>query len=369
MSERLIVIKIGSSTLLNDAGALDREFIASVVAQLAELRSQGNRIVLVSSGAVASGREQLGFTDRPKDMATLQACASVGQAQLTHLYATELARLGLSCGQILLTRRDVVDRNSYLNARATFDRLLDLGVIPIVNENDTISTAELNFGDNDMLGAIVSAMLDADIYVICSDIEGLYSANPHTHPDATLITEVEAITPEIFAMAGESTSSVGTGGMASKLRAAHALQSGGIETIICKGRTEHVLVDCVEGSARSTHFKADSVGNHRAAKRLWIGLAEMAQGRLVIDEGATAALKEMGASLLPVGIQEVLGTFDEGAVVSVYTQDDRLVARGVTRYSSEQLNRYKGLKLEVIQRFYGDVSAPVVVHRDELLIF
>ena len=245
----LVVVKIGSSTLVDSNGALDRDFIRSLCEQVTTLVARGTRVVVVSSGAAAAGRDVLGFSERPSDMATLQACASAGQARLTQAYADVLAERGIPCGQVLLTRRDVMDRDGFLNARTTLLRLLELGAVPVVNENDTVSTAEFAFGDNDMLGALVSALVGADLYVICSDVDGLYTANPQEDPTATLIERVEEVDHRLSEMAGGAGTSFGTGGMSSKLRAARAMLAAGIPTVICRGRRPGVLVDVASGRA------------------------------------------------------------------------------------------------------------------------
>lgn len=366
---RLIVCKVGSSTLLDDAGNLDRAYIAELCSQAASIQEKGDRLIIVSSGAAAAGREILGFGKRPSDVPTLQACAATGQATLTQVYAAALAEHGIPCGQVLLTRRDVVDRESYLNARNTFERLLDLGVVPVVNENDTTSVSEFAFGDNDMLGAIVSALVQADLYVILSDVAGLYTANPDKDPTATLIEHVYAIDETVSEMAGDAVSGFGTGGMASKVRAARAMIAAGIPTVICHGRKQGVLADVVDGKDAGTRFEPRDTNVHGTPRKLWIGLAEMPHGTIALDEGASAAVLERGASILPVGITRSEGSYQVGDVVNVVDSADRLIGRGIARYSSEDMQRYRGLKLEVIARFAGQDGAGVAVHRDELLVF
>lgn len=369
MAGRLIVFKIGSSTLVDESGALDRPFIRSLCDQVAALRESGDRVVVVSSGAAAAGRDLLGFTERPGDMATLQACASVGQTALTEAYAEVLRERGIACGQVLLTRRDVVDRDGYLNARNTLVKLLELGAVPVVNENDTVSVAEFTFGDNDMLGAIVSGLVDADLYIIMSDVDGLYTANPQDDPAAELIPVVTEVDHGISAMAGGSGSSFGTGGMSSKVRAARAMMAAGIPTVICEGRRPNVLLDVAAGKSVGTLFKAPAEPGHEMGRKLWIGLAEVVRGTLVLDDGASNAVLQNGASILPVGVVRVDGDFASGEVVNVTNLGGELIGRGVVRYSSEDMGRVRGLKLDVIARFLGDEAAVPAVHRDELLVF
>lgn len=369
MSGRLIVFKIGSSTLVDETGALDRLFIRSLCDQVAELRDGGDKVVVVSSGAAAAGRDVLGFSERPGDIATLQACASVGQTALTEAYAEVLRERGIACGQVLLTRRDVVDRDGYLNARNTITRLLELGAVPVVNENDTVSVAEFTFGDNDMLGAIVSGLVDADLYIIMSDVDGLYTANPQDDPAAELIPLVTEVDHGISAMAGGSGTSFGTGGMSSKVRAARAMMAAGIPTVICEGRRPGVLLDVAAGKQVGTLFRPPAAGAHEMGRKLWIGLAEVVRGTLALDEGASRAVLERGASILPVGVTRVCGDFASGEVVNVTNADGDLIGRGVVRYSSEDMARVRGLKLDIIARFLGEDAAVPAIHRDELLVF
>ena len=365
----LVVVKIGSSTLQTREGTLDVDYILELCSQVGELRALGHSVIIVTSGAVAAGRERLGIRQRPDDIETLQACAACGQAALTETYATALAELGITCAQVLLTRRDVVEREGYLNARNTLTRLLELGVVPVVNENDTVSVAEFAFGDNDMLGAIVSALTKAGLYVILSDVEGLYTADPTKDESATLIEHVEAVDSNVTQMATGSTSSVGTGGMASKIRAARAMLAAGIPMVVCHGRREHVLLDVVEGREVGTRFENTTSLPTGHGRKLWIGLAEMPQGTVTVDAGAAKAMREAGASLLPVGVKDVTGTFDQGDVICILDDKGTEVARGVTRYSVEDLVLAAGFKLDVVGHFMPEYAGCPVVHRDEMLVF
>lgn len=366
---RLIVVKIGSSTLVDSEGSLDRDFIRLLCEQVTTLMSRNVKVVIVSSGAAAAGRDVLSFSERPSDIATLQACASAGQARLTQAYADVLAERGIPCGQVLLTRRDVMDRDGFLNARTTLNRLLELGAVPVVNENDTVSTAEFAFGDNDMLGALVSALVGADLYVICSDVDGLYTANPQENPDARLIERVEEVDARLSALAGGAGTSFGTGGMSSKLRAARAMLAAGIPTIICRGRRPNVLVDIAAGERIGTRFESPEGAPHEGGRKLWIGLAEVPRGTITLDEGATKAVLERGASILPVGVVSSSGLYSAGDVVNVRAFSGDVIGRGVARYSSEDMTRVRGIKLEVIERFLGHDRAQPAVHRDDLLVF
>lgn len=365
----IVVVKVGSSTLVDERGAVDRAFIASLCEQVVTLRKMGKKVVIVSSGAAAAGMERLGFESRPQDMPSLQACAACGQAALTEVYAGVLRKQGIACGQVLLTRRDVVDREGYLNARNTLERLLELGVVPVVNENDTVSVAEFAFGDNDMLGAIVATLIGADLYVIMSDIDGLYTANPATNSDACLISRVERIDEQVMAMAGGAGSAVGTGGMATKLRAARALLAAGIPMVICKGRQEGILSQVVRGADVGTRFEAPRKGGHESPRKFWIGLAEVPRGTLTLDQGACAAVIKRGASVLPVGVIGTEGSYAAGDVVNVVTPEGTLIGRGIVRYSSDEMVRVRGLKLDVIARFMPEKDGQPAIHRDELLVF
>lgn len=366
---RTVVCKLGTSTLVDATGAPDKVFIEGLMGQVARLAHEGYGVVVVSSGAVAAGLERLGFSERPHDMPTLQACAAAGQASLTEAYAEVLARRGVPCGQVLITRRDLVDREGYLNVRNTLQRLVELGAVPVVNENDTVSVAEFAFGDNDTLGAIVASLVGAQLYVILSDVDGLYTANPQTHPEARLLSEVHGVTPEVAAMAGGAGTAWGTGGMATKVRAARASLAAGIPMVVCRGRRENVLVDAAHGEDVGTRFVPLEGQGHEAGRKLWIGLAERPHGSLVLDAGACRAVQEQGASVLPVGVTEVRGTFSAGDVVDVVSQDGIVVGRGLARYSSEEMVRVRGLRLDVIARFMPERAGQPAVHRDELLVF
>lgn len=366
---RLIVAKVGSSTLVDASGELDLAFVRSLCAQITELKRQGDEVVLVSSGAGAVGRSLLGLEKRPQDVQTYQACAAVGQAKLIEQYAEILKEDGVICAQVLLTRSDVTDRTGYLNARNTFEKLLELGVVPIVNENDTVSVRDISFGDNDMLGAIVASLIDADLYVILSDIDGLYSSNPDTDPNAEFISHVEKVDGTILAMAGGAGSSFGTGGMASKVRAGRSMIAAGIPMLITKGRAQNALCDAVSAKGRFTRFESTGGANHEAARKLWIGLAGLAKGSVTVDAGAARALENEGASLLPVGISAVSGSFAAGSTLNVLNPDGELIARGICAYSSKDLKKIQGLRLDVVARFFPDRADCPVIHRDQLLVF
>ena len=366
-TSRLIVVKVGSSTLVDASGALDKSYISSLCNQVAELVEAGNRVVIVSSGAIAAGVERLQLKQRPRELPLLQACSAAGQASLTEAYAEALGVHGITCGQVLITRSDVMNRCSYLNIRNTFDTLLELGVVPVVNENDTVSPTEVTFGENDMLGAIVSVLVGAHLYLILSDVDGLYTKDPTCNPDAELVSHVDHIDASVRKMAGGAHTKIGSGGMASKLRAGQAMLAAGIPMVICAGRNENILLRVAEGESVGTHFETD--GEERETPRkLWIGIAGMSHGEIVVDRGAERVLLNDGASLLPVGIKDVSGDFAEGDVVSVLNLDGDLIGRGLTRYSSAELKKVAGLRLDVIGRFMPDKCDQPAIHRDELLV-
>lgn len=369
MEGRLVVAKVGTSTLVDSRGVPDAAFIDDLAGQALALVSGGARLVIVSSGAAAAGRERLGFSERPRDIPTLQACAAAGQPELMAAYERAFSARGRSCAQLLLSRRDVVDRESYLNARNTLERLLELGVVPVINENDSVSVAEFSFGDNDMLGAIVAALLGADLYVILSDVEGFYTADPSTHPEATLIPRVRSVDEAVRTMATGSGSGFGTGGMASKVRAARAMLAAGIPTVICDGRAPRALERVAAGEALGTRFEGEPGEAHESPRKLWIGLAEVARGTLTLDAGAVRAVLEKGASILPVGVVRSEGSYRAGDVVNVCGPTGELVGRGVVRYSSDDMARFHGLRLDVIARFVDAAHVQPAVHRDELLVF
>ncbi len=365
----LVVVKVGSSTLVSRDGSLDRKIIESLCKQVSTLVAEGHSCIVVSSGAAAAGMGRLGFKKRPTDVPTLQACCSAGQAALTETYAEILGESGIPCGQVLLARGDVVSREGYLNSRGTLLRLLELGAVPVVNENDAVSSSEITFGDNDTLGAIVSTLVGADLYIVLSDVDGLMDSNPSVNPDAKLVRRVSHVTPEIMASAGDSSSGVGTGGMITKLRAARAMLAACIPMVICNGRQEDVIVDVVHGEEVGTRFEAPAGTSHEAARKFWIGLAGISRGSLTIDDGARDALVNQGGSLLPVGVTAVDGTFSPGDVVGVVDRYGTLVGRGIARYSSDDLNKARGLRLEVIERFLPELAGQPCIHRDELLLF
>ena len=350
---RRLVVKIGSSTLTTSESKIDYAYLERLADQIARAREEGWHPVVVTSAAIACGLERLGIEKRPHDMPSLQAAASVGQSALSTAYAEAFAQRGIVTSTVLLTRRDTADRRAYLHARDTFDRLLDLGVVPIVNENDTVSVEQIRFGDNDTLAALVACLIEADLMVILSDIDGLYDANPAVHPEARLIRRVEAVGPEIMAAAGGAGSTVGSGGMATN------------------GRREGAIVDAARGEEVGTRFVAASRPHEITPKKLWIALGDAARGALSVDEGAKAALVAHGSSLLPVGVRAVEGRFESGDIVDIKDGSGYLFARGRAAFSSDEAALAIGRTRAQLQanRLLSSLAEKPLVHRDELVVF
>jgi len=366
MSKRTIVVKVGSSTVTRADGRIDRTYLGTLVDQIAMLRAEGYAVTLVSSGAIAAGYEAIGLEGRPTDMPTLQATAAVGQVRLIETYAELAGERDIRVGQVLFTRQDVSHRQQYLNACHTLSRLLDMGVLPVVNENDTTAVDEIRFGDNDYLAALVGIMLRADAVVLLTDIEGLYSADPRQDAGARLVERVDELTDDLLAAAGGAGSLVGSGGMATKLEAARALMDAGIPLVVCDGRRENVVVDAVAGKPVGTLF----AGGKAALKgrKLWLAYAGRAVGSIVIDAGAKEALCLRGGSLLPAGVVDVSGSFVVGDAVTLNGLDGAVVARGLAGISAEDLRKAKGLRTSEIAGVLPQWDGAAVVHRDHLVI-
>lgn len=368
---KTLVVKIGSSTLVGADRLLDRAFLAGVAEQARELRELGWNLVVVSSGAVACGAPLLGFADRPHDMPSLQACASVGQCVLSAAWDEAMHACGLTSSLVLLTRHDTSRRTSYLHARDALARLLELGVVPIVNENDTTAVDEITFGDNDTLAALVSCLVSADLCVTLSDIDGLYTANPALDPDATFISQVDCIDASIVGAAGDSSTAVGTGGMITKIRAARILMTAGIRSVICSGEERDPLVRLACGERVGTLFVPPSARLDIAPRKLWIALGDAARGRLVVDAGAVDAVRERGSSLLPVGVTRVEGSFAAGDVLDVCSSDGFVLARGIAEADADTLALAAGRHQEDIasNRLLAHLAGRPAIHRDNLIVF
>lgn len=367
-----LVVKIGSSTLTTGEGRIDHDYLESFARQAAEVRKRGWQVVIVSSGAIACGLERLGMSGkRPDDMPTLQAAASVGQGLFASAWGDAFAKVGMLSSVVLLTRRDTADRNAYLHARDTLERLLELDVVPIVNENDTVSVEQIRFGDNDTLGALVACLIGADLTVILSDVEGLYDSNPAKDQGAQLIKRVESIDQSILAIAGDAGTKMGSGGMITKIKAARILGVAGIPLAICSGRRENVVVDAVEGNEVGTLFPAAHKAHEITPRKLWIALGDSARGSITVDDGAKLALQKRGSSLLVVGVAQVEGRFEEGDIVDIKDKGGYLFARGRVSASRDETELAMGRTREQLlaNRLLAEMADKPLIHRDELVIF
>ena len=360
-----LVVKVGSSLLVDDDGHLNHRWLETLAHDVAALQRQGHEVLIVSSGAIAIGSSILGINKRRARLEDLQAAAAAGQVQLVHAYQTMLGAHDIRAAQVLLTPEDTENRRRFLNARGTLARLLERSVIPIINENDTVATEEIRYGDNDRLAARVAQLVMADALVLLSDVDGFYTADPGTDPDARHIPEVVKITGEMQAMAGETRSDVGSGGMATKVQAARIATHAGCSTIVASGQIEHPL-QALSAGARCTVFRAE--GTPAAARKQWLaGVLEL-RGELTVDEGAVAALRS-GKSLLPVGVVAVTGNFRRGDVVNIIGPDGAEVGRGLAEYSDAEASRLAGSQSEQIEDKLGYRGRAVMVHRDELVLF
>lgn len=349
---RRIVVKIGSSSLTLN-GHPDAAIIRRISRQLVNVRAAGTEAVLVSSGAIAAGLAPLGFDKRPSDMPSLQAAAAVGQRRLMDMYAAQFERKGVPVGQVLLTQYDIVNRRHYLNARKTLDRLLALGCLPIVNENDTVAVEEIRYGDNDRLAALVANLVSADLLIMLSDVEGLFT-KPPGRGDSLKIDRVDSITPELIA-GTRGRSALGSGGMTSKLEAARMATMSGVDVVIAQASLQRVIEKIVDGEVVGTFFPARA---HRmSAKKLWIAWAPAAKGRLVVDAGAAGALVEGGKSLLAAGVRSIEGSFSAGDAVEVAGPEGSVIAKGIVGYDSERL-----------ATLMGKSAIGEVIHRDGMVL-
>ncbi len=363
--ERLrVIVKIGTSSLTDDRGVISRDMIASVCRQVASLRHDGHEVVLVSSGAVAAGVAALDLSSRPSDVQTLQALAAVGQSRLMEVYNVEFHAVGLVAAQVLLVPNDFVDRQQYLHARATLERLLDIGCVPVINENDAIAADEIRFGDNDRIAALLSHLLRADVLVLLTDIDGLYTADPRRDPSAALVPEVSAGDPLLSVSAGVTGTSRGSGGMASKMAAARIASASGVRTVIARATIDDVVRRAVD---RHDLVGTTFLGSDRqySARQLWLAHASEVVGSVVVDAGAERALVDRNGSLLPAGVVAVRGEFEEADTIELVNEAGRVVARGAATMTSKQARASRGRRT-----FELDDSTPrVVVHRDDMVVF
>jgi glutamate 5-kinase len=363
-SKRLVV-KVGSALVTNNGAGLAFDFIADCARQISELRRDGREVLLVSSGAIAAGMQRLGWTKRPHTMHDLQAAAAIGQMGLAQAYETTFARHDLKAAQILLTHEDLADRKRYLNARSTLHALLGYGVVPIINENDTVVTDEIKFGDNDTLGALVANLVEAEALVILTDQKGLYTADPRRDPAATLISEGRADDRQYETMAGGAGSGISKGGMITKVRAAQRAARSGAHTLIVSGREPDALLRSARGEAIGTLLFATE--SPLTARKQWLADHLQLAGNLILDDGAVAALKS-GRSLLAVGIKTVEGDFERGAAVACRTTDGQAIARGLINYSSSETRRIAGHATAEIESLLGYLDEEELIHRDNLVL-
>jgi glutamate 5-kinase len=363
---RRLVVKVGSALVTNEGRGLDPQAISIWGEQIAQLRSLGKEVVMVSSGAIAEGIKRLGWQKRPSEIHELQAAAAVGQMGLAQVYESCFRTHGLQTAQILLTNEDLADRTRDLNARSTLLTLLGLGVVPIINENDTVVTDEIKVGDNDTLGALVVNLIDADVLIILTDQQGLYTADPRRDPAATLMSRVMAGDPALEAMAGGAGSSIGRGGMITKVLAATRAAHGGASSVVCSGREPDVLLRLARGEAVGTAFIAQTP--RLAARKQWLADHLQLRGAVRLDGGAVSALCEGGKSLLPIGVLEVSGEFERGEMVAILDQEGREIARGLTNYGGADARRIAGRPSSEIESLLGFVEEPELVHRDNLVL-
>ena len=359
------VIKIGSALLTNDGRGLYLAAIEQWVKQIVELRQRGIEIVLVSSGAVAEGMVRLGWKTRPHALHELQAAAAVGQMGLVQAYESQFQRYGLHTAQVLLGHDDISARDRYLNARGTLQTLVGLGVIPVINENDTVVTDEIRFGDNDTLGALVANLIDADLLVILTDQEGLFERDPRHDPNAALVARGRAGDPQYEQMAGGG-GALGRGGMLTKIRAAKLAARSGADTVIASGRTENILTRLAGGEALGTLLVADK--QPLAARKQWLAGLMQISGQLTLDDGAVRVLRESGRSLLPVGVKAVAGRFNRGDLVSCLDLSGAEIARGLVNYSYDEAAKIIGLSSERIEAILGYQGEKELIHRDNLVV-
>lgn len=360
-----IVIKVGSSLVTNDGRGLDHQALNRWAAEIADLVRRGKEVVLVSSGAIAEGLQRLGFSTRPKAVHELQAAAAVGQMGLAQAYETAFRSHGLKTAQILLTHEDLADRTRYLNARSTLTTLLKMNVVPIINENDTVVTSEIRFGDNDTLGALVTNLIEADALIILTDQKGLYTADPRKNPDASFVHEAQAGDPTLEEMAGGAGSNVGTGGMLTKIIAAKRAARSGAATVIACGREDNVLSRLADGEAIGTQLVAPTT--RLAARKQWLADHLQLAGRLVLDAGAAKAVASGTVSLLPIGVAAVEGEFLRGEVVACVDEQGQEVARGLVNYSADEARLIMRRPTRELESILGYLVEPELIHRDNMV--
>ena len=363
---RRIVVKVGSSLVTNEGRGLDEAAIGQWCGQLAELARDGREVIMVSSGAIAEGMKRLGWTTRPHQVHELQAAAAVGQMGLAQVYETKLREHGMGSAQVLLTHADLADRERYLNARSTLLTLLQLRVVPVINENDTVVNDEIKFGDNDTLGALVANLVEADALIILTDQKGLYSADPRKHPSATFVSQARAGDPLLEAMAGGAGSSLGKGGMITKILAAKRAAGSGASTVIAWGREPQALVRLARGEAIGTLLVAPT--HKKQARKQWMADQLQLRGAVTVDEGAVAKVLGEGKSLLPIGMTAVEGDFSRGDVIAILDPRGSEIARGLANYASAEARRLCQKPSSEIERLLGYVAESEMIHRTNLVV-
>lgn len=362
-----IVIKVGTSTITYANGKRNFSQIDRLAREISDLQNQGKEMILVTSGAVAVGVDRMGLPGKPKTIPGKQAAAAVGQGVLMHTYEKFFADYGQIVAQVLITKTEAIDRHRYTNTRNTFMELMRQRVIPIVNENDVVALDELKIGDNDNMSALVAGIVDADLVIILSDVDGLYTANPQTHPDAVIVPEVAEITPEIEASAGGVGSARGTGGMATKIQAAKAATSSGIHLVIASGTEKNAITRVLQGEELGTLFVSRE--NRLQFRKRWLAFGAKIAGSIVVDDGCAKAIRKAGGcSILPAGVFAVQGEFLPGSTVSVIDKDAHELARGLVHYSSAELEQIKGCNSGEIANILGQKNFDEVIHRDDLVI-
>ena len=362
-----IVIKVGTSTITYANGKRNFSQIDRLAREISDLQNQGKEMILVTSGAVAVGVDRMGLPGKPKTIPGKQAAAAVGQGVLMHTYEKFFADYGQIVAQVLITKTEAIDRHRYTNTRNTFMELMRQRVIPIVNENDVVALDELKIGDNDNMSALVAGIVDADLVIILSDVDSLYTANPQTHPDAVIVPEVAEITPEIEASAGGVGSARGTGGMATKIQAAKAATSSGIHLVIASGTEKNAITRVLQGEELGTLFVSRE--NRLQFRKRWLAFGAKIAGSIVVDDGCAKAIRKAGGcSILPAGVFAVQGEFLPGSTVSVIDKDAHELARGLVHYSSAELEQIKGCNSGEIANILGHKNFDEVIHRDDLVI-
>ena len=361
-----IVVKVGTSTLTHETGKLNLNRIDKLIREIADLKNQGKEMILVSSGAIAAGLGKLGLDKKPDSIPEKQAVAAIGQGVLMHIYEKLFAEYGQVMGQVLLTKENSVQHHQYIHSRNSLLAQLAMGAVPVINENDAVAVDEIKIGDNDNLSAMVATLVDADALIILSDIEGLYTANPATHPEAELISEIPEITPQVESIAGGAGSKLGTGGMMTKIQAAQIAMSAGVTMVIASGSREGVLREVLNGQNIGTVFPARE--SHLRVRKSWLAFGKRLAGEIVVDAGCAAAMRDKGSSLLPAGVVACAGDFAAGSTVRVLTETQQEIARGIVNFDMSTLSRVMGHKSEEITRLVGENVPEEVIHRDNMVL-